>query len=208
MEMLCSDKTGTLTMNKMILRDDTPIYRKGETQYTALRYAAMAAKWKEPPRDALDTLVLGSADIDSLSKVEQSDFKPFDPETKMTKATITENGETYIVAKGAPHIVMSMCEDANINKTCDADLTHLAGRGIRCLAVARTVSSAAGKSVIDEKLVSVEKWVMVALLTFMDPPRADSKQTIEEAAAFGVPVRMITGKLNNLCVVYGIVFFP
>lgn len=58
MSILCSDKTGTLTLNQMMLQDDTPLYAAGETQASLLRYAAMAAKWKEPPRDALDTLTL------------------------------------------------------------------------------------------------------------------------------------------------------
>lgn len=71
MDMLCSDKTGTLTLNKMVIQDETPIYTKGETQYSILRYAAMAARWKEPPRDALDTLVLGCVDMASLNDVNQ-----------------------------------------------------------------------------------------------------------------------------------------
>merc|ERR1712048_316793 len=60
MAILCSDKTGTLTLNEMQLQDYTPVYSPGETQYSLLRLAAMAAKWNEPARDALDKLVLGT----------------------------------------------------------------------------------------------------------------------------------------------------
>merc|ERR1719160_133443 len=60
MAILCSDKTGTLTLNEMHLQEYTPVYSPGETQYSLLRLAAMAAKWHEPARDALDKLVLGS----------------------------------------------------------------------------------------------------------------------------------------------------
>ena len=76
MDMLCSDKTGTLTLNKMVIQEHTPTYVQGETQYSILRYAAMAAKWKEPPRDALDTLVLTSVDLPSLDKVVRTTRRP------------------------------------------------------------------------------------------------------------------------------------
>ena len=58
MNILCSDKTGTLTLNKMVIQENSPTYVTGESQYTMLRYAAMAARWHEPPKDALDTLIL------------------------------------------------------------------------------------------------------------------------------------------------------
>lgn len=71
MSILCSDKTGTLTMNKMVLQEDTPVYSPGETQESVLAYAALAAKWMEPPRDALDRLILGSVDVRLLEDYEQ-----------------------------------------------------------------------------------------------------------------------------------------
>ena len=69
--ILCSDKTGTLTLNQMVLQDETPTYSPGETQETVLVYAALAARWKEPPRDALDRLTLGSVNMDLLVDYEQ-----------------------------------------------------------------------------------------------------------------------------------------
>jgi len=79
-----SDKTGTLTMNKMMIQEECPVYLDGETQYSLLRYAAMAAKWKEPPRDALDTLTLNAVDMPSMDAVEQLDYMPFDPVVKVS----------------------------------------------------------------------------------------------------------------------------
>lgn len=71
MSILCSDKTGTLTLNKMVLQEETPVYNPGENQESVLVYAALAAKWKEPPRDALDRLTLGSVKMDLLEDYEQ-----------------------------------------------------------------------------------------------------------------------------------------
>jgi H+-transporting ATPase len=192
MSILCSDKTGTLTMNKMVIQEETPVYKEGETQDTLLRYAAMAAKWWEPPRDALDTLVLNAVDKASMDTVKQIGFMPFDPIVKRTEGTVREKdtGAVYRTTKGAPHVVLHLTlnqpHDAESRAAAETareamqrDLQGLVRRGIRSLAVARTN---------DKGL-----WEMLGLLTFLDPPRPDTKQTIEDAQLHGVVVKMITG---------------
>lgn len=181
MTMLCSDKTGTLTMNKMMIQEETPIYWQGETQYSILRYAAMAAKWHEPARDALDTMVLGQADLQSLDGVEQLDYLPFDPIVKRTGSTIRDrvSGQTFQVTKGAPHVLLKLTKDDEVKHRCEEDVNHLGQRGIRALAVAKTDDDG--------------QFRMLGLLTFLDPPRHDTKETIHRAIHYGVEVKMITG---------------
>ena len=180
MAILCSDKTGTLTMNKMVIQEETPIYVEGESQYSLLRFAAMAAKWKEPARDALDTLVLNAVDLASMESVEQLDFMPFDPVVKRTGGTVRENGVVFKTTKGAPHVLLKLCHNDEVKHKCEADVHGFGSRGIRCLAVARTYGDN-------------DEWHMLGLLTFLDPPRPDTKKTIEDANLYGVAVKMITG---------------
>eukprot|EP00595_Chromulina_sp_UTEXLB2642_P003247 CAMPEP_0196763184 /NCGR_PEP_ID=MMETSP1095-20130614/3616_1 /TAXON_ID=96789 ORGANISM="Chromulina nebulosa, Strain UTEXLB2642" /NCGR_SAMPLE_ID=MMETSP1095 /ASSEMBLY_ACC=CAM_ASM_000446 /LENGTH=723 /DNA_ID=CAMNT_0042115873 /DNA_START=42 /DNA_END=2210 /DNA_ORIENTATION=- len=181
MNMLCSDKTGTLTMNKMVIQDETPVYKQGESQYSILRYAAMAAKWREPPRDALDTMTLSIADLDSLNNVEQLDFMPFDPIVKRTEGTVkeTDTNKTYKTTKGAPHVILKLVKESEHTHKCHHDVEELGKRGIRSLAVAKTNDS--------------NEWELLGLLTFLDPPRFDTKETIHRAISYGVEVKMITG---------------
>ena len=181
MAILCSDKTGTLTMNKMVLQDHTPTYTAGETRDSILRYAAMAAKWKEPAKDALDTLVLTSVDMPSMDLVEQLDYMPFDPVVKRTEGTVRDKatGHVYKCSKGAPNIILKLVNEPAISLKVEKDVISLGERGIRCLAVAKTNKNG--------------EWVMLGLLTFLDPPREDTLQTIQDARAYGVAVKMITG---------------
>lgn len=92
-----------MTQNKMALQEETPVYCRGENQYSILRYAAMASKWNEPPKDALDTLTLNAADLKSLDEnVEQIEFVPFDPSVKRTEGTIRDKHtkNVFKVSKG------------------------------------------------------------------------------------------------------------
>jgi H+-transporting ATPase len=146
-----------------------------------LKMAGLAAKWKEPPRDALDTLVLTTVDLPSLDAYEQIDFLPFDPTIKRTEGTLKgPDGKVFKTTKGAPHIIVKLCDkDPEVAAKVHAKVHELGLRGIRSLAVART--NEAGD------------WIMLGILTFLDPPRPDTKDTLEKSMAFGVDVKMITG---------------
>lgn len=140
----------------------------------------MAAKWKEPPRDALDTLVLNAVDITSLDSVEQVEFMPFDPEVKRTEGTIKDvTGKIYKTTKGAPHVILKLINNTAIATAVERDIQAFGERGIRSLAVAKTSDTG--------------EWAMLGLLTFLDPPREDTLETIEESRRCGVAVKMITG---------------
>lgn len=186
MNMLCSDKTGTLTLNKMVIQDDCPTWVDGWDMKRTLQAAAMAAKWWEPPRDALDTMTLGAADLEALKPYKHLDFMPFDPMVKRTEATIEGPEGKFKVTKGATHIILELCSNKDaIHHEVDAKVTEYGMRGIRCMAVARTEPK--------PELAAKDDWIFIGVLTFLDPPRFDTKETIEQAMEMGVDVKMVTG---------------
>jgi len=188
MNMLCSDKTGTLTMNKMELQDDLPMWTAGITRLDVLEAACLAAKWREPAKDAIDTLVLKAIPLKPLDRYQQIEYEPFDPSTKYTEATLKDDkGYVFKVMKGAPQVVLSKCHNrAQIGASVDAKIMELASRGIRGLAVARTNPK--------------EQWELMGILTFLDPPRPDTRATIEKAYDYGIDVKMITGDQQTIAI--------
>lgn len=180
--MLCSDKTGTLTLNKMEIQEDVFTLESEFNLKNVLVLAALAAKWREPPRDALDTMVLGAADLDECDNFEQLEFSPFDPTTKRTAAHLKDKrtGEDFSITKGAPHVLLEMLYNKDeVNDQIVDYIDELASRGVRCLSVAKTDTQG--------------RWHLAGMLTFLDPPRPDTKETIRRAKEYGVDVKMITG---------------
>jgi magnesium-transporting ATPase (P-type) len=120
----------------------------------------------------------------SLQDTKQLAYVPFDPIFKRTEGCVTDAGHTFKTTKGAPNILLRLLDpsDSQFNRIVadvERDVTSLGERGIRTLGVAKTDGNG--------------KWQFLGLLTFLDPPRPDTKQTIDEAAIFGVCVKMITG---------------
>jgi len=206
MSILCSDKTGTLTLNQMQIQDEVSVFTPEDTQYTLLRYGAMAAKWFEPAKDALDRLILSSVDTNSLVLVDLLDHLPFDPTIKRTESTVRDRatGEVFQVTKGAPDVVLDLVKDDRIKEQAKLEVQRFSARGIRTLAIAKTRgvvggsgSSSSGSNNSRDGGKQAD-WQMLGLLTFLDPPRPDTVETISAATDFGVAVKMITG--DNLLI--------
>jgi len=177
-DILCSDKTGTLTQNKLTLGDVLP-WGTACAQDVILA-GSLASKIED--KDPIDLAVIaGLSDSAALSKFQQTAFVPFDPVSKRTEATIQEaSGKPFQVTKGMPAVILALCPLDEASKQQIEDLVNgLAVKGMRALGAARR--DAGGE------------WTFLGILPLMDPPRTDSKQTIDEARELGVVVKMVTG---------------
>ncbi len=186
MTILCSDKTGTLTQNKLGLRE--PILLGTYTEQENIFYAALASKRDKGAQDAIDLCITNALTPENLTKLEgytQLHFEPFNPTDKRTVAQVTTPDGSFIeVTKGAPHIILHMSHNAkDIKAKVEGSVQELADRGFRALGVA---INKAGKDV-------PAKWEYVGILSLFDPPRHDTKATIAAAIDNGIEVKMVTG---------------
>ncbi|MGE5284966.1 MAG: plasma-membrane proton-efflux P-type ATPase [Actinomycetota bacterium] len=177
-DVLCSDKTGTLTRNKLTLGEPFGVY--GVPADQVILSAALASRAEN--QDTIDLAVLSGLKNDQVLKGYQVvHFEPFDPVHKRTEATIkTADGSTFKVAKGAPQVILALLADAGqVQPVVDDAIEGFAKRGYRSLGVARTDAQG--------------QWRFLGVLPLFDPPREDSKATIANARRMGVNVKMVTG---------------
>ena len=177
-DVLCSDKTGTLTQNKLTLGD--PFCVNGVAADQIILDAALASRAED--KDTIDLAVIaGVKDDKELKKYQIVHFQPFDPVHKRTEATVKgADGKQFKVAKGAPQVILQMATNiADVKAEVDKAVNDFAARGFRSLGVARA----------DED----DKWQFVGVLPMSDPPREQAKATIASAVQMGVKVKMVTG---------------
>jgi H+-transporting ATPase len=177
-DILCSDKTGTLTQNKLTL--GSPFCADGAAADQIVLAAALASRRED--KDTIDLAVLGGVkDEGTLKGYEVEHFQPFDPVHKRTEATVKgADGKQFWVTKGAPQIILGMATNAaSVKAATETAITDFAGRGFRSLGVARAAQEG--------------QWQFLGILPLLDPPREQAKATIASAREMGVAVKMVTG---------------
>jgi H+-transporting ATPase len=177
-DVLCSDKTGTLTQNRLTLGD--PFCVGGVRPEEVVLAASLASRAEN--QDPIDTAVLGGLkDAGALGGYQIVHFHPFDPVHKRTESAVEGPGKIqFRVTKGAPQVILDMAANAGqVREQVEKAVNDFASRGFRSLGVARS----------DEK----DDWRFLGVLPLFDPPREDSKSTIATAMQMGVKVKMVTG---------------
>ena len=177
-DVLCSDKTGTLTQNKLTLGQPFTVNNIPAEQ--VILYAALASRADN--NDTIDLAVLGGLkNKQALQGYEVVHFQPFDAVHKRTEASVKGADEKmFKVTKGAPQVILDLSTNAEqVRSAVDKAVNEFAARGFRSLGVAR----AEGEG----------KWQFLSVLPLFDPPREDAKATIATARHMGVKIKMVTG---------------
>jgi H+-transporting ATPase len=177
-DILCSDKTGTLTQNKLSLGE--PFTLNGVKTDLVILSAALASRQED--QDPVDIAVLNGLNQDQhLDAYQVTHFQPFDPVHKRTEATVVgPRGEKFTVTKGAPQVILDLIANPDeVQPQVDEAINRFASKGYRSLGVARAEAAGA--------------WQYLGVLPLFDPPREDSRPTIEKAEGMGLQVKMVTG---------------
>ena len=181
MDVLCSDKTGTITKNEITVAETVTFNNFSEKEI--MLFGTLASK--EEDNDPIDLAIIqkngeinrGGANIKNY-KIEN--YIPFDPVSKRTEAEVTdEKGRQFKIAKGAPQIILSLTNDSNLEDQIKSDVDQFAAKGYRSLGVASTDGNG--------------QWHYAGLIALHDPPRDDSAETIKIAEEMGIDVKMVTG---------------
>ena len=178
MDVLCADKTGTITMNRLFVEEELPL--NGFSQGNVLLYGALASK--EANQDPIDIAFLAAATQAhlTLEAYTQTEFVPFDPKTRMTEATINKADEKFFVGKGSFDTICVACNVPEEEAKTMLKLTEeLSAKGLRVIAVAKGTQRS--------------KLEFVGLAGIADRIREDSREILDQIRELGVEVKMLTG---------------
>ena len=177
-DVLCADKTGTLTRNSITLGD--PFTVTGTDAQDLILHGALASRSEND--DPIDLAVLGGLPSpDALDGFQVTHFEPFDPVHKRTEATVSgPDGTVFTVTKGAPQVIVALAAPTpSVTQAVDEAVRNFAARGFRSLGVAKRLGDG--------------PWQLLGVLSLFDPPRDDAAGTIAKARTMGVSVKMVTG---------------
>lgn len=180
-DVLCFDKTGTITQNKLSVAESIPF--SGYTNEDVVTTAALVSQ--EEGMDIIDLAVIGYA---KSMRIDFTDYKrishtPFNPSIKRTEAIIEVDTKRFKAVKGAAQIVISMCRgiDKEDMEKANRTIDEFSRKGYRTIAVARSEGN------------DLDNLKLAGLLSLADPPRPDSKSMIEQARKLGIKPIMLTG---------------
>ncbi len=185
-DVLCSDKTGTLTKNRMTI--SVPFTVNGFSSKDLMFFAGLASKEenKDPIEIPIFEWLKEHGVYGELKKCKEEKFIPFDPIRKRTEVIVVCDGNRIILTKGAPQIILDLCDKAEINPEIIKErIEEFAEKGFRTLGVAY-------------KKEGEKNFHFVGLIPLFDPPRDDSKDAIKDAKRFGIRIKMVTG--DNIAV--------
>jgi len=177
--VLCLDKTGTVTENKIFVEQASP-FIGDEKQLIKLAAEASRAEDKDP----IDIAILDKAKSIGTSLGRQLKFMPFDPNTKRTEAEIKDGKAEYLVAKGAPQVIAQLCNlNAQKLKEVEKVVDGYSSSGFRSIAVAKT---------------SKGRWQFAGVIALSDKLKPDAPKFIREIISLGIMPKMLTG--DNIAV--------
>ena len=183
-DVLCSDKTGTLTANQLSIRE--PYVADGQDVNWMMAVAALASSHNTKSLDPIDKVtILTLKKYPKAREILESGWKtqkytPFDPVSKRITTEALYNGQLFTCAKGAPKAILSLTNcSKETSELFKAKAAEFARRGFRSLGVAVKEGD--------------KEWILLGMLPMFDPPREDTAQTITEAQTLGLKVKMLTG---------------
>ncbi len=176
-DLLCADKTGTLTCNELELQE--PVVFDADDEADLVLAAALTCE--RDTHDPIDQAVLsGLDDPSSLDDFDITDFTPFNPTDKRATAEVSHHGDTFSVSKGAPQVILELVDaGADERDRVSAKVDDLGEQGYRALGVARRSDGG--------------DWRYLGLLPLLDPPREGTADVVDHAKEHGIDVRMVTG---------------